>query len=314
VSSGVTSFLIVAVGAQLALQAPINSALGEHVGRLAASLVSFVVGTSILVALIVFTGGAGSLPQPGDVPAYQMLGGLIGAAYVATGTFTVARIGAGAVVAATVTGQLLSSLLIDDLGLVGVDEINLDAGRVLGAVLLLVGTVLVVARRAVPEEEDTKPNLPRKAALRGLGTGDLPFVGIVFGAGLLVGLQHPLNSLLAESTGDLAAGLTNFLVGTVLLAVLVLATGRASKLIGAREAPPWQFIGGLFGVVTVVAALAAVSTIGAAGLTAALVTGQVIGSIAVDRAGAFGLDVRLLTFRRIGGTALLLVGTALCVV
>jgi len=141
----------------------------------------------------------------------------------------------------------------------------------------------------------------------------LPSIAAVFGAGLLVGFQHPLNGLLSESAGELGAGLTNFLVGTSFLLFLVLVTGRGPKLAGVRGAPAWQFLGGLIGVITVAAALSAVSVVGAAGLTAALVTGQLLGSVLIDRAGAFGLPVRLLTTRRLVGTMLLLAGTAACV-
>ena len=135
---------------------------------------------------------------------------------------------------------------------------------------------------------------------------DLPALVAVFVAGVLVGFQHPLNGLLSESSGELLAGLTNFVVGTALLAVVVFATGRAARLPAVRQAPRWQLLGGLIGVITVLAALTAVSIVGAAGLTAALVTGQLIGSIAIDRVGAFGLAVRAITYRRAFGALLLI--------
>ncbi len=302
-SGGLASLAIIAVGFQLALQAPINNALGRHVGRLPASLVSFLVGTLILALLLLVTGGFSQVSELGAVPFAQLLGGLIGAAFVAISTLTIARIGAGAVVAATISGQLLSSLIIDNFGLVGVDTESLDVVRVAGALLLVSGTLLVVRNR-----KDTM------ARTRGDRRLDLAAVTAVFGVGLLMGIQHPLNALLSESTGTLLAALTNFVVGTLLLAVIVFATGRGSNLKMVTEARPWQLLGGLIGVIAVVAALSAVSVIGAAGLTAALVTGQLIGSIAIDRAGAFGLSVRRVTVRRAGGAALLVVGTAMCVI
>ncbi|MEX0620817.1 MAG: DMT family transporter, partial [Solirubrobacterales bacterium] len=142
---------------------------------------------------------------------------------------------------------------------------------------------------------------------------DLLPVAAVFAAGLLVGFQHPLNGLLSDSSGELVAGFSNFVVGTLLLLFLVVVTGRASKLAGLSGAHAWQFLGGLIGVISVVVALSAVSVVGAAGLTAALVTGQLLGSILIDRAGAFGLPVVLLTARRLIGVVLLLAGTLMCV-
>jgi transporter family-2 protein len=303
-SASLASLAIVGVGIQLALQAPINSALGVHVGRLAASLVSFGVGTVILAALVLATGDVSGLGDVFDQPAWQATGGLIGACFVAVATLTVVRIGAGAVVAATVTGQLLSSLLIDDLGLVGVDPEPLSPLRIAGGLLLVAGTLLVVlGRRAAEDNDRTNPG----------GVWHLA-VPAVFVVGLAVGFQHPINAGLGDSIGELNAGLVNFLVGTAFLAALVLLTGRAPGLGGLNGAPPWQLAGGVIGVVTVVASLSAVPVIGAAALTAALVTGQLLGSVALDRAGAFGLEVRLVDSRRAAGVLLLLAGTLACVV
>jgi transporter family-2 protein len=57
----------------------------------------------------------------------------------------VPTIGAGGVAAATVTGQLTLSVVLDRIGFLGLDEVALSPGRVLGVVLLLAGTFLVVA-------------------------------------------------------------------------------------------------------------------------------------------------------------------------
>jgi transporter family-2 protein len=302
VGEALTSFAIVAVGVQLALQAPINNALGSRVGRLAASLVSFAVGTLLLVALVLMAGDAGRIGETFGQPAWQWTGGLIGACFVAVATLTVARIGAGAVVAAAVTGQLLSSLLIDRFGLVGVEPESLTMLRVFGALILLAGTYLVVVERPTAARRGSRDPAWRVA------------VPAVLLAGFAVGFQHPINADLAGSVGELSAGLVSFCVGTAVLAALVIVTGRADGLGGLRGVPPWQLAGGLIGVVTVVASLSAVPVIGAAALTAALVTGQLLGSVALDRAGAFGLEVRLVDSRRAAGVLLLLAGTLACVV
>ena len=57
---------------------------------------------------------------------------------------TVSTIGAGAVAAATVTGQLTASVIIDRLGILGLEEQPLSPERIAGVALLLAGTYLVV--------------------------------------------------------------------------------------------------------------------------------------------------------------------------
>ncbi len=131
-------------GGLIALQAPINAGLGKATGSLPAALISFIVGTIALAAIVILSGKAGGLTSTGDVSWYYLIGGLLGAVYVANALITVSTIGAGGVAAATVAGQLAASVAIDRLGLFGLDEIPLTPERVLGVLLLFVGTVLVV--------------------------------------------------------------------------------------------------------------------------------------------------------------------------
>jgi transporter family-2 protein len=63
---------------------------------------------------------------------------------VFTALVTVDTIGAGGVAAATITGQLTASVLLDRLGVLGLEESPLTFERMLGVALLLAGTYLVV--------------------------------------------------------------------------------------------------------------------------------------------------------------------------
>ena len=131
-------------GGLIALQAPINAGLGRATGSLPAALVSFTIGTLALAALVVVSGKADGLGSTFDVSWYYLLGGLLGAIYVTNALIAVSVIGAGGVAAATITGQLTASVAVDRLGLFGLDQVPLSPERVIGVVLLLIGTVLVV--------------------------------------------------------------------------------------------------------------------------------------------------------------------------
>ena len=132
------------VGGLIALQAPINSGLGKATGTMPAAAISFSVGTLLLLGIVVVAGEAGSLSQATEVRWYYLIGGVLGAAYVTTVLLTVRTLGAGGVTAATVAGQLTMSVAIDRLGLLGLEETPITLTRVIGVVLLFVGTVLVV--------------------------------------------------------------------------------------------------------------------------------------------------------------------------
>jgi len=69
---------------------------------------------------------------------------LLGAVYVTSALATVATLGAGGVTAATITGQLVTAVIADRLGIFGLEQRELSAGRIAGVALLAVGTYLVV--------------------------------------------------------------------------------------------------------------------------------------------------------------------------
>jgi transporter family-2 protein len=132
-------------------------------------------------------------------------------------------------------------------------------------------------------------------------------------AGALIALQAPINAELGRSTGSFAAALISFGVGTIALAVVVVLAGQTGGIGSLTQPGPIYLIGGLLGAVYVTCALVAVPTVGAGGVAAGTITGQLIASVVIDRAGAFGLTQTPLTASRIAGVALLLLGTFLVV-
>ena len=141
---GVAVLLTAGVGVLVALQAPINAGLGKATGSLPAALVSFLIGTAVLAAIVVLAGQADGVTHAGEVRWYYLLGGALGAAYVTTVLITVGTVGAGGVAAATITGQLSASVILDRLGVLGLEETPLTVERVIGVALLLAGTFLIV--------------------------------------------------------------------------------------------------------------------------------------------------------------------------
>ena len=141
---GAAVLLTAGVGVLVALQAPINAGLAKATGSFPAALVSFIVGTLILLGIVVASGKADGLSGVTDVSWYYLIGGLLGAAYVTVVLVTVSTIGAGGAAAATITGQLTASVVLDRLGVLGLEEVALTPERVAGVALLLAGTFLVV--------------------------------------------------------------------------------------------------------------------------------------------------------------------------
>ena len=141
---GFAVLIMAVVGGCIALQAPINAGLGKSTGNFAAATISFAIGTLLLAAVVVLSGNTSGLSNVTHVEWYYLLGGALGAAYVFSALALVNQIGAGGVAAATVTGQLTTSVVLDRIGFLGLEQTPLSFSRVLGVVLLLGGTYLVV--------------------------------------------------------------------------------------------------------------------------------------------------------------------------
>jgi transporter family-2 protein len=145
VDRSVAVVLTAGAGSLIALQAPINSTLGRHVGTFQGAFVSFLVGTiALAVVASLARGGMAQLGEVRGLQWYYLIGGLLGAVYVSTVLVTVRHLGAGGVTAATIAGQLTLAVVVDHFGWLGVDRQPINLARVAGILLLAVGVLLVV--------------------------------------------------------------------------------------------------------------------------------------------------------------------------
>ena len=134
------------------------------------------------------------------------------------------------------------------------------------------------------------------------------------GAGCLVGMQAPINSRLARTIGGVQAASFSFLVGTLaLVTISFILRGGLSSWGSVGKVPWWALVGGLLGAVYVFVALEAVKPLGASGLSAVVITGQLAISVLIDRFGLLGVARTPITAHRILGLVLLAVGVALVV-
>jgi transporter family-2 protein len=146
VSKELAVLVTVAAGGMVAAQPPVNNLVSKKVGTLGAVSVNFLVGTAIvLVVTFVFADGFKNV-EGVETPAwyYWLFGGLAGVAIVLTSLVTVRHLGAGGVTAAVIAGQLTLSIVLDRLGVLGLDERAITLPKLLGVALLAAGTVLVV--------------------------------------------------------------------------------------------------------------------------------------------------------------------------
>lgn len=141
------AFLITAlIGASLAVQVGLNSIMRIHAGSaVTAAFINFAVGTLVLAAaMFALRVPVPSGAQLGAAPWWVWLAGCAGAAYVASSAVIGPLIGGAAFLALIVAGQMIGSLALDHYGVLGFPERPVDALRVLGAALVVLGVVLLV--------------------------------------------------------------------------------------------------------------------------------------------------------------------------
>lgn len=133
------------VGMVLPLQALLNARLGAMTqGALFASFVSFAIGTLVLALALLAT----RTPWPpvrelAALPPWLWLGGVIGAAFVFSGTLLVPKLGAAGLICLIVFGQVAGSMLVDHFGVLSQPR-PVDLARLAGAALVCIGALLVV--------------------------------------------------------------------------------------------------------------------------------------------------------------------------
>lgn len=135
--------LICIGGVAVAVQAPINAALGRSVGSgLAAATLSFGVGFAALIVLSLATAGGTPFAKAAGVPVWQLAGGLLGAYYVWAVIFGVPGLGVLTALAALVLGQLVAGLVLDHTGAFGLPVQAVSLRRITAVALVAAGLLL----------------------------------------------------------------------------------------------------------------------------------------------------------------------------
>jgi transporter family-2 protein len=135
----------IAVGGSLASQAGINAELRTALGSpVQAAFISFLLGTTILGLLALPRGQAWFRPGAlAATPWWAWLGGVVGAFIVTLAVFLAPRLGALTLALAIISGQMLTSLVLDQKGWLGYPKIPISLSRIAGTLLMGVGVILV---------------------------------------------------------------------------------------------------------------------------------------------------------------------------
>lgn len=130
-------------GAAMALQGTLNSQLSEKTSLLSSTFIVHIIGTiATAIALIIW-----KVPilhhKWTQVPWYLYIGGFLSVAIVALVALSISKIGVCNATTAIIVGQVGVAVLIDHLGLLGVQRISWNPWQVVGLVLFAAGAKLL---------------------------------------------------------------------------------------------------------------------------------------------------------------------------
>lgn len=277
--------MAVAAGLAIPAQGRINGALGARLGDgIAAAVVSFSTGLvlMILVSLILPRGRAGLgriLPALRErrFPPYYALAGGIGAFFVFAQSFTIGLLGVALFTVSTVTGQTVSGLLVDRLGIGPGGKKAVTGIRVIGCVLTIAAVAWAVS-----------PRFGASGGGAGTGAAGDPaqlflLVLLPVLAGLLMSFQQAMNGTATVHYGTpIAATLVNFIAGACVLwaawLVKLAVAGAGNPLPGEW----WYYLGGPMGCVFIGLGALLVRSLGVLVTGLGMIAGQLLGSLGLD--------------------------------
>lgn len=253
--------LAFANGVILAIMVSSNSCLTSLVGATAASAVIFLVGTAGACGL--FASKRDGEKLLGHKPAWAYLGGVIG---IGTTIFqmTAARtLGVSAVVALALLGQVLTSLVLDLTGALGVERRAFPTYALPGLCLAAYGVSIMAA---------------------GGQTSVFALVMALL-SGATVVLSRTANARLSADSNVWVGTLANFATALPIVLAAWLAQGGAAdagRIASAIAANPYSIAGAVLAIASVTMLNVTVPKIGALTLTQLSFVGQLLGSLVCD--------------------------------
>ena len=134
------------------------------------------------------------------------------------------------------------------------------------------------------------------------------------GVGGFIALQAPINSMLGRTVGTWQSAAVSFTLGTIVLVAIVLVAGGGFGSVGEARHLSWYYLtGGVLGAAYVTTVLVTVRSLGAGGVVAATIAGQLTMAVIVDQLGVLGVAHHPVTVARALGIVLLGLGTYLVI-
>lgn len=274
--------LSILTGVLIAAMVAVNGELTMDTGTYVATVIIHVVGL-VFISIVCLVRREKPLAKR-RLPWALYLGGVIGVGTTVFNNLAFGRISLSAIVALSLLGQSVTSLLIDQFGLFGMPRRAFRATKLSGLLFMLVGVTYM---------------------LWGTAFVAMPVIVSLL-AGVSVVTSRSVNARLAERSSELVSTWFNYVVGLGVSAVVLLLIGRAELTGLALSSRAWVYLGGVIGVFVVLLLNVLVARVSAFYMTLLSFVGQVFAGIVID-----ALAAQAVSQANLVGGALVAVGMAL---
>lgn len=129
-------------GVGVAVQGPLATMITQRLGRWESAFLVHV-GGAILAGLLVLLFPANRWSEWSTLPKYTLVAGIFGVFIIFAVGFSIPRIGVTSTVTILIIAQLVTGLILDHFGLLGVPQYSINAYRILGCIVLGIGAWLM---------------------------------------------------------------------------------------------------------------------------------------------------------------------------
>lgn len=313
------SLLVVMVmGGAQKIGSAINGKVARSMGLQEATFLFLAVGSAWALCLALLLEGPRAIGQLASLPWYLYAPGLTNFLVVLLIIRSVNTIGVTLTGAGMFTGQMLSSLTLDHLGVLGLSPISVNLARVLGAMVLLggiaqlarTGRALVAASASASGEVPLQAEIPPDVQWKGT------VITILLGG--FLSLIGALNASVGLMTGPFSATTLFLLPGAILFSFRLLMAGRVRSLLlvfsSIWKSRSWLYLlPGSVNVLGVAGIVFFVPRLGLQVVSGTAVASGMVTALVVDHIGLLGLNRYPLGPGRLKGALLLALGVTLSV-
>lgn len=295
----------IVVGLLFSTQASISSKLNGYARNpLMVSFIVFLLGSLTLFILNFFIDHNWLItPIDSSYPIYIFfVGAIFGVIFNVLNILLFSKLGASNSVLVTVSGQMITGILIDHFGWFGVPQNSINLSTVFGVVLLIFAIYV--------------SQYKKQTTVSNFSAGKLIwiFIGILGGAFPI--LQTGTNNILRQATNSpFKATFITFFGASIILFFILLIKNRKidfpTKDNDGNKIPLWMYASGIIAAFVVTGNVFLLPILGSVVTTMVTLFGQMIMGLIIDHFGLFSLKKQKITWNRILALAIMVIGIAI---